>query len=40
VYEKFEKDIYNALEEALPQLAKYNAIKIIFPEYSYFRDEI
>jgi DNA-binding LacI/PurR family transcriptional regulator len=40
VYEKFEKDIYNALEEALPQVAKYNAIIIIFPEYSYFRDEI
>ena len=40
VYENFEKDIYSALEEALPQLAKYNAVKIVFPEYSYFPNEI
>jgi DNA-binding transcriptional regulator YhcF (GntR family) len=40
VYENFEKDIFNALEEALPQLTKYNTIKIIFPEYSYYPKEI
>jgi DNA-binding transcriptional regulator YhcF (GntR family) len=40
VYENFEKDIYNALEEALPQLAKYNTIKIIFPEDTYHPVEI
>jgi len=40
VYENFEKDISHALEEALPQLSKYNTIKIIFPEHSYFPNEI
>lgn len=40
VFENFEKDIYNALEQALPQLAKYHTIKIIFPEYSYYPSEI
>lgn len=40
VYENFEKDIYKALEEALPQLTKYNTIKIIFPEYTYHPVEI
>jgi DNA-binding transcriptional regulator YhcF (GntR family) len=40
VYENFEKDIFHALEEALPQLSKYNTLKIIFPEYTYFPDEI
>lgn len=40
VYEHFEKDIYNALVQALPQLQKYQAIKIIFPAYTYFPDEI
>ena len=30
VYENFEKDIYQALEQALPQLEKYETIKIIF----------
>ena len=40
VYENFEKDIYNALKEALPQLKKYHTVKITFPSYSYFPDEI
>ncbi len=40
VYEDFEKDIYNALEQALPQLQKYETLKIIFPEYTYYPDEI
>lgn len=40
VYENFEADIYNALKEALPQLKKYQTLKIIFPSYSYFPDEI
>jgi hypothetical protein len=31
VYENFEKDIYGALEQALPQLQKYHTLKIIFP---------
>jgi DNA-binding LacI/PurR family transcriptional regulator len=40
VYEDFEADIYNALKEALPQLQKYQTLKITFPSYSYFPDEI
>lgn len=40
VYENFEKDIYTALEQALPQLEKYHTMKIIFPENSYYPDEI
>jgi DNA-binding transcriptional regulator YhcF (GntR family) len=40
VYENFEKDIYQALEQALPQLEKYQTIKIIFPEQTYMPQEI
>jgi len=40
VYESFEKDIYSALEQALPRLEKYHTIKIIFPENSYYPAEI
>lgn len=40
VYENFEKDIFGALEKALPQLQKYQVLKIIFPSYSYFPGEI
>jgi DNA-binding transcriptional regulator YhcF (GntR family) len=40
VYENFEEDIYTALEQALPQLEKYHTIKIIFPENSYYPEEI
>ncbi len=34
VYENFEKDIYDALEQSLEPLSKYHTIKIIFPEYT------
>jgi DNA-binding transcriptional regulator YhcF (GntR family) len=40
VYENFEKDIFGALQQALPQLSKYQALKIIFPSYTYFPEEI
>jgi DNA-binding transcriptional regulator YhcF (GntR family) len=40
VYEHFEEDIFSALKEALPQLQKYHTIKIIFPENSYYPEEI
>ncbi len=40
VYENFETDIYVALKEALLSLKKYSRIKIIFPENSYYPDEI
>jgi DNA-binding transcriptional regulator YhcF (GntR family) len=40
VYENFEKDIYSALEQALPQLSKYQTLKIVFPENTYVPKEI
>jgi DNA-binding transcriptional regulator YhcF (GntR family) len=40
VYENFEIDIFNALKEALPQLGKYQTLKIVFPSYTYFPNEI
>lgn len=40
VYENFEKDIYQALEQALPQLTRYQTLKMIFPAQSYFPQEI
>ena len=40
VYENFEKDIYTSLEQALEPLQKYHTIKLIFPENSYYPDEI
>ena len=40
VYEQFEEDIHSALKDALPQLEKYGTIKIIFPENSYYPEEI
>jgi DNA-binding transcriptional regulator YhcF (GntR family) len=40
VYENFEKDIFNALTEALPRLSAYHTIKLIFPAESYFPREI
>jgi DNA-binding transcriptional regulator YhcF (GntR family) len=40
VYENFEKDIYEALEQALDRLKKYHTLKIIFPEYTYHAREI
>ncbi|MGV3763615.1 GntR family transcriptional regulator [Parapedobacter sp.] len=36
VYENFEKDIYEALEQAKEQLSKYHTLKLIFPDKSYF----
>jgi DNA-binding transcriptional regulator YhcF (GntR family) len=40
VYENFEKDIYQALDQARNQLSKYHTLKIIFPDKSYFPNEI
>ncbi len=40
VYENFEKDIYNALTQSLPELTKYHTLKLIFPAQSYFPKEI
>ncbi|WP_268122451.1 GntR family transcriptional regulator [Roseivirga pacifica] len=40
VYENFEKDIFDALKQALPRLSNYETLKIIFPSYSYFPNEI
>lgn len=40
VYENFEKDIFSSLEKALPHMAKYHTLKLIFPENSYYPDEI
>lgn len=40
VYEDFEMDIYKALEQGLNQLKKYNTIRLITPENSYYPDEI
>src|SRR5690606_23307003 len=40
IYEDFEKDIYSALEEVKSRLAKYETLKIIIPEKSYFPKEI
>lgn len=40
IYENFHKDIYQALEMALPQLQKYHTLKIILPANTYHPDEI
>jgi len=40
VYENFEHDIFNALKQALPQLEKYQTLKIVFPADTYFPEEI
>jgi DNA-binding transcriptional regulator YhcF (GntR family) len=40
VFENFEADIYNALKEALTPLRKYHTLKITFPSYTYFPEEI
>ena len=40
VYENFEDDIYGALQGAITRLKNYRELKIIFPEDSYFPDEI
>jgi DNA-binding transcriptional regulator YhcF (GntR family) len=40
VYENFSKDVYNALKEAGDRLKKYDTLKIIFPDSSYYPKEI
>lgn len=40
VYEDFENDIYEALSKAAELLNKYHTLKIIFPEYTYYPQEI
>jgi len=40
VYENFEKDIYDSLEQLREPLSKYHTIKMIFPEYTYHPEEI
>jgi DNA-binding transcriptional regulator YhcF (GntR family) len=40
VYENFEKDIFEALKEALPRLSNYQTLKLVFPSYTYFPVEI
>lgn len=40
IFENFEKDIFEALKQALPRLSKYHTLKIIFPKDSYFPREI
>lgn len=40
VYENFEKDIFNALKEALSNLSNYHTLKLVFPSYTYFPNEI
>ncbi len=40
VYENFENDIYNALDQARDHLGKYHTIKIIMPKRSYYPIEI
>ena len=40
IYENFEKDIYEALKIVLDKLYKYHTIKIVFPQKSYYPNEI
>lgn len=40
IYENFEKDIYGALTQAKGALMKYQTLKIIFPEKSYYSKDI
>lgn len=40
VYEQFDKDLMESLEQALPQLGKYHTLNLIFPEDSYHPREI
>lgn len=35
VFQNFEKDLYQALTEALPLLRKYQTLSILFPSYTY-----
>ncbi|MDE1190997.1 MAG: GntR family transcriptional regulator [Arachidicoccus sp.] len=40
VYQRFEDDIYEALEQALERLGKYKMLRLIFPKESYYPKEI
>jgi DNA-binding transcriptional regulator YhcF (GntR family) len=40
IYENFEKDVHDALEQLNKQLSHYHTIKMIFPEYTYHPKEI
>ncbi|RAJ88029.1 regulatory GntR family protein [Chitinophaga dinghuensis] len=40
VFEDFQNDIYAVLEQAKAKLQKYQTIKIIFPNHSYYPEEI
>ena len=40
VYENFEKDIYDSLDQLREHLSKYHTIKMIFPGYTYHPEEI
>jgi DNA-binding transcriptional regulator YhcF (GntR family) len=39
-YANFEVDIYNGMTEAIDALSRYNTLKIVFPENSYYPPEI
>ncbi len=40
VYQNFRNDLYDALCEMLESLSKYNTLKLVFPQQSYFPNEI
>jgi len=40
VYQNFRNDLYDALSEMLESLSKYNTLKLVFPQQSYFPKEI
>src|SRR5690606_10419599 len=40
VYENFESDIYNALTNLLDRVSRYQKLKVIFPDNSYYPPEI
>jgi DNA-binding transcriptional regulator YhcF (GntR family) len=40
VFENFENDIFSALEKIQKELRKYHTLKLIFPAYSYYPEEI
>jgi hypothetical protein len=40
VYENFEKDIYQSLQEAKDRLVNYSSLRLIFPASSYYPNEI
>ncbi|RPE14097.1 GntR family transcriptional regulator [Chitinophaga lutea] len=40
VYENFREDIYHALEQAREKLQKYRSLHLIFPENTYYPEEI